>query len=120
MLAYLRITLLSIRNSLKALSKSLKASRGSFPRPVSSQLWQRLAFYNLQALSRGQRGGAHLRRNNVRVIPTLKPQVNRRYSVLSKQNGVNFSNLLNFNLTPQDHALERQQSLVNNNKQGII
>ena len=95
MLAYSRITLLSIRNSLKVISKSSKASHGSFPRPVSSELWQRLAFYNLQALSRGQRGGAHLRRNNARVIPTLKPQVKRRYSVLSKQNGVNFSNLLN-------------------------
>ena len=94
MLAYLRITLLSIRNSLKTISKSLKASRGSFPRTVSSELWQRLgAFYNLQALSRGQRRGAHLRRNNVRVIPTLKPQVNRRYSVLSMQNGANYSNL---------------------------
>ena len=81
MLAYSRITLLSIRNLLKVISKSLRANHGSFPRPFSSELWQKLAFYNIQALSRGQRGGGHLRRNNARVIPTLKPQVKRRYSV---------------------------------------
>ena len=95
MLVYPRNVLLSIRNSLKAVKKSLKASHGSLPRPISSELWQRLASHNLLASTRGQRGGDHLRKSNSRAISTLEPQANRRRSVLSEQNGANPGNLLN-------------------------
>ena len=96
MLVYSRKALLSIRNSLKAANLSLKSSHGSFPRPISRTLWQRLLASNiLHTPTRGQRGGDHLRQRNNKTIPTLKCQASWRYSKATGQNGANFQNLLN-------------------------
>ena len=95
MLVYTRNALLSLRNSLKAINGT---SHGSLPRPLSSELWQRLKFYNLLAPARGQRGGNHRRRSSGTAITVFESNVNRRTKQRGERNGVNYSNLLNIQI----------------------
>ena len=60
MLVYSRNALLSLRNCHKTLKLSTQL-HGSVARPVPEEVWQRLAFYNLLAPTRGQLGGSHLK-----------------------------------------------------------
>ena len=59
-----------LRNSLRL---TVKSGHGTLHRPLSSELWGRLAFYNLLAPTRGQRGGNHFRCTYRRPITTVKP-----------------------------------------------
>ena len=88
MLVYSRNILISLRNWHKTLKLSPQ-SYGSVARPISEEVWQRLAFYNLLMLAptRGQRGsGSHLKDH--------RPMLNRRKKYCT-QNLPNRSNLLN-------------------------
>ena len=90
MLAYSRNALLSLRNWHKTLKLSTQL-HGSVARPVSKEVWQRLALYNLLAPTRGQRGGSHLKDH--RPIKTVQLfNIRKKYST---QNLLNRSNLLN-------------------------
>ena len=61
MLVYPRNTLISLRNWYKTLKKPSAPLHGSVVRPVSTEVWEKLAIHNLLASIRGQRGGNHLR-----------------------------------------------------------
>lgn len=90
MLVYSRNTLISLRNWHKTLKLSTEL-HGSTSRPVSEEVWQRLAFYNLLAPTRGRRGGSHLKDHRpIRTVQLLNRR--KKYSI---QNGPNLSNLLN-------------------------
>ena len=78
MLVYSRKKLLALQNLLKVINKYWKTSHGSLPWPVSNDLWQRLASFNILVRTRGQRRGENLRKRNNRAITTLESQLNRR------------------------------------------
>ena len=65
----------SLRYWYKTL-KVLTQSHGSVVRPVSNEVWQRLASYNLLAPTRGQLGGNHLKDH--RPIKTVQSSDRRR------------------------------------------
>ena len=60
MLVYTRNTLTSLRNWYKTLKFSTQLHR-SVAWPISGEVWQRLAFYNQLAPTRGQHGSSHLK-----------------------------------------------------------
>ena len=98
MLVYTRNAVLSLRNSLKVINRT---SHGSLPRPLSSELWQRLKFYNLLAPAGGQRGGNHRRRTKKSsgiAITVFESNANCRTRQRGERNGVNYSNLLNIQI----------------------
>ena len=91
MLVYSRNVLLSLRNWHKTLKLSTQL-HGSVARPVSKEVWQRLALYNPLAPTRGQRGGSPLKDH--RPIKTVQLfNIRKKYN--STQNLLNRSNLLN-------------------------
>lgn len=90
MLIYSRNTLISLRNWHKTLKLSTQLY-GSVARPVSAEVWQRLAFNNLLAPTRGQRGGSHLKDHK----PIKTVQLPNRKKKYFTQNVPNRSNLLN-------------------------
>ena len=97
MLVYSRNILFSMRNCWKSLYKVRTGDR-PIHRPLSCYLWEKLKTYNLLSLSRGQRGGNHLRRTNGKAISTIKPFVGRQ-NAIAKQRGMNSANLLNIQVS---------------------
>ena len=87
MLVYSRNILISLWHWHKTLKLSTQ-SHGLVARPISEEVWQMLAFYNLLASTRGQRGGSHLRDH--RPIKTV--QLLNRRKTYSTQNWPNRSN----------------------------
>ena len=98
MLVYSRNILISLRNWHKILKLSTQP-HGSVERPISEEVWQRLAFYKLLAPTRGQRGGgSHLKDH--------RPILNRRKKYCT-QNLPNRWNLLNIQVMQNRRNQER-------------
>ena len=91
MLVYPRNMLISMRNCWKSLYEFGSGDRRIY-RPLSYHVWDKLKFYNLLPLARGQRGGNHLRRVHGKVITTIKPLVGRQ-NAIAKQRGRNSASL---------------------------
>ena len=96
MLVYSRNTLISLCNWYKAFKKLSGPLHGSVVRPVLTEVWEKLAFYNLLANTRGQRGGNHLR--NRRSIATVNFTARSDGASNSSNKGSNCSNLLNIHI----------------------
>ena len=119
MLVYTRNALLSLRNSLKVINRT---SHGSPPRPLSSELRQRLKIYNLLAPSRGQRGGNHRQRTKKSsgiAITVFESNANCRARQRGERNGVNYSNLLNIQIDTSNVNSKRASTVQSVSEQTL-
>ena len=89
MVVYSRNTLISLHNWYKTFKKLSAPLHGSVVGPVSTEVWEKLAFYNLLANTRGQRGGNHLR--NRRSIATVNFTARSDGASNSSQKGLKYS-----------------------------
>ena len=96
MLVYSRNTLISLRNWYKTFKKLSAPLHESVVRPVSTEVWEKLASHNLLASTRGQRGGDHVR--NRRSIATVNLITSSDGASNSTQKGSTRSNLLNIHI----------------------
>ena len=96
MLVYSRNTLISLRNWYKTFKKLSAPLHGSVVRPVSTEVWEKLASHNLLASTRGQWGGNHVR--NRRSIATVNFIASSDGASNSIQKGSTRSNLLNIHI----------------------
>ena len=87
--------------------RNFKAGQGSVHRPLSSELWEKLIFYNLSKRPRCQYGGNHRRRHSIRVVePSTRPE----FTAVFDRNKVNQTNLLNIQVTTSSQPLETHDS----------
>lgn len=96
MLVYSRNSLISLHNWYKTFKKLSTPLHGSVVRPVSTKVWEKLAFHNFLASTRGQQGRNHLR--NWRSIATVNFIARSDGASNSSQKGSNCSNLLNIHI----------------------
>ena len=96
MLVYSRNTLISLRNWYKTFKKLSAPLHESVVRPVSTEVWEKLASHNLLASTTGQRGGDHVR--NRRSIATVNLITSSDGASNSTQKGSTRSNLLNIDI----------------------
>ena len=96
MLVYSRNTLISLRNWYKTFKKLSAPLHESVVRPVSTEVWEKLASHNLLASTTGQRGGDHVR--NRRSIATVNLITSSDGASNSTQKGSTRSNLLNIHI----------------------
>lgn len=96
MLVYSRNSLISLHNWYKTFKNLSTPLHGSVVRPVSTKVWEKLAFHNFLASTRGQQGRNHLR--NWRSIATVNFIARSDGASNSSQKGSNCSNLLNIHI----------------------